>query len=251
MKGKVVAIVEARMGSTRLPKKTLMDVEGKALLERVVDRITLSKTIHEVVIATSTNKGDDPIDTLCKERKIPCFRGSEEDVLCRVYNSAARHKADIIVQSGADCPFYDPDLIDILVNIMKWGGYHYTANDMELTFPEGIDAHIIRFNALEESAKEAKKEDEREDTPRFIWNHPERYSIFNLVAVKDSYYNRPDIRLTIDYPEDMMLCKKIYQVFADKPDFTTAELIKLLDDNPEWQNLNKHCEQNSAAYVKE
>ncbi len=250
MKERVVAVIEARMGSTRLPRKTLMDVAGKTLLERVVDRLRLARSVHEVVVATSTNAGDNQIEALCAERGIACFRGSEDDVLERVHGASDRYKADVVVQSGADCPFYDPDLVDQLVYTLIWGGYAYTANDMELTFPEGVDAHVIRFDALEASAREAKKEDEREDTPRFIWNHPKRFPIFNLKAQPGSFYNRTDIRVTIDYAEDMELCRKIYTAFGGKVDFSTRDLIELLDANPEWIKINANCEQRSAAYVK-
>lgn len=250
MKERVVAIIEARMGSTRLPQKTLMDVAGKTLIERVVDRLKLAKSLDEVMVATSTNKVDDLIEALCRERDIPCFRGSENDVLGRVHNAALQGRADVVVQSGADCPFYDPDLVDLLVYTLVWGGYAYAANDMELTFPEGIDAHVILASALADSACFATRADEREDTPRYIWNNKERYPIFNLKALPGSYYNRPEIRLTIDYPEDIELCRKIYESFGGRGDFSTRELIYLIERNPEWAKLNAACEQQSAAYVK-
>lgn len=247
---KVVAIIEARMESTRLPKKTLMDVAGATLLERVVERIRLSKTIDEIVVATSINTGSYEIYELCKNSGISCFRGSENDVLGRVYEAARKFSADIIVQSGADCPFYDPELIDLLVSILKWGGYAYAANDMKLTFPEGIDAHIIRFDALEDSAKEAQDPKEREDTPRFIWNHPDRFPIFNLEAQPSSKLNRPDIRLTVDYPEDIELTRFIYEnLYPRSPCFTTLEMVEFLDQNPDWIRINSHCKQRSAAYL--
>jgi spore coat polysaccharide biosynthesis protein SpsF len=108
----VVAIIEARMGSTRLPEKTLMDFAGVTLLERVVARIKLAETVGEVVVATSVNQNDNVIYDLCQAKSIHCFRGSEDDVLGRVYEAAKKYHADVVVQSGADCPFYDPELID-------------------------------------------------------------------------------------------------------------------------------------------
>ncbi|MBF0557348.1 MAG: glycosyltransferase family protein [Nitrospirae bacterium] len=247
---KTVAIIEARMGSTRLPKKTLMDVAGATLLERVVERIGLARTVNETVVATSVNPGDDAIYELCYKKGIQCFRGSEDDVLGRVYEAARKHGADIILQCGADCPFYDPELIDLLAAILKWGGYSYAANDMKLTFPEGIDAHVVRFDALEASAKEAKDVQEREDTPRFIWNHPGRFPIFNLEALPGSKLNRPEIRLTVDYKEDMELAKFIYEkLYPVSPGFTAHELIDFLDGHPDWIRKNSHCEQRSAAYI--
>jgi spore coat polysaccharide biosynthesis protein SpsF len=246
---KVVAVVEARMGSTRLPQKTLMDIAGAPLLERVIERIRLSRTVNEIIVATSVSSGDDAIENLCSLLKVNCFRGSEDDVLERVYQSLAGHDADIVVQSGGDCPFYDPELIDLLVFIMKWGGYDYTANDMKLTFPEGIDAHIIRYEALKTSAEEACDLREREDTPRFIWNNPDRFTIYNLEAIPGSLLSRPEIRLTVDYEEDLQLTRLIYNtLYKENPRFTTFDLIRFLDNHPEWLAINSHCEQRSAAY---
>lgn len=244
---RAIAIVEARMGSTRLPGKTLMDVAGKPLLQRCVDRLAMARSVSEVVVATSVSPKDDVLAAYCAEHGIACIRGSEDDVLGRVHQAALAHPCDIIVQSGADCPFYDPDLVDMLVNICHWGGYAYTANDMTLTFPEGIDAHVMTFAALAASAAEAQSEQEREDTPRFIWNHPDRFPIFNLEALSGSKFNRPTLRLTVDYPEDMELTQRIYQALGDA--FTTEALLDCLDSRPDWAALNAHCEQLSAAYV--
>jgi len=247
---KVVAIIEARMGSTRLPGKTLMDVEGVTLLERVIQRISAAVVVDEIVVATSNNPNDDRIQELCLTKSIPVYRGSEDDVLGRVYGAARTHQADIIIQCGADCPFYDPELIDLLSKIMIFSGYAYVANDMKLTFPEGIDAHVIRFDALAASAKEACSSQERVDTPRFIWNHPDRFPIFNLEALPNSELNRPEIRLTVDYEEDLELTRRIYKtLYSSHIHFTTGELIRFLDERPEWIDINKNCVQLSAAYI--
>lgn len=241
------AIIEARMGSTRLPGKTLMDVAGKPLLQRCVDRLAMARSVSQVVVATSTAPGDDAVAAYCAENGIACVRGSEDDVLGRVYAAALAHPCDIIVQSGADCPFYDPDLVDLLIGVVAWGGYAYAANDMSLTFPEGVDAHVMTFAALAASASEASMPQEREDTPRFIWNHPDRFPIFNLEALPGSVLRRPDIRLTVDYAEDMELTRRIYAALGDR--FTTRRLVELLDTHADWVKINSHCEQRSAAYI--
>jgi len=246
---KVVATVEARMGSTRLPGKTMTEIlPDKPLIEIVIERLSKAKTVDEVVVATSVNQKDDIIERFCKKRRVPCFRGSEDDVLDRVYKAAKKYKADIIVQAGADCPFYDPDLVDELVNIYKKGNYDYVANDMKLTYPEGVDAHIMSMKVLEEIANKATKPRDREDVPRYIWEHPETYKIFNLEAPKE--LRRPDIRLTLDYEEDLILTREIYKALYQKnPDFRTIDVIKLLDENPELKKINEQCEQRSAAYI--
>lgn len=246
---KVAAIIEARMGSSRLPGKTLSNIAGATLLERVIERIRMARSVEEIIVATSVNAGDDPIELLCTKTGVSCFRGDEDDVLGRVYGAASGSGADIIVQSGADCPFYDPELIDLLTYVVKWGGFSYAANDMKLTFPEGVDAHVIHFDALKASTEEARKPDEREDTPRFIWNHPDRFPIFNLEALPRSPLNRPDIRLTVDYTEDLELTQIIYnELYSLKPHFSTFDVINYLDLHPEIKKINAHCEQRSAAY---
>ena len=246
----VVAIIEARMGASRLPGKTLMDVSGKTLLERVIDRLSLSKAVDTIVVATTTATRDDAVVDLCAKKSILFFRGSEKDVLERVYQTAKKYEADIIIQSGGDCPFYDPILVDILVSVLKFGGYAYAANDMTLTFPEGIDAHVMRFDALQTSAKEATNARERDDTPRFIWNNSERFPIFNMEAAPHSPLNRPEIRLTVDYPEDLSLAQKIYKEFGQRNlAFTSIELIDFLNANLDLIKINNHCKQQSGAYI--
>jgi len=236
------------MGSTRLPGKTLTDVAGKPLLKRVIDRIRLSKLVTELVVATSLDSSDDAVEEACRVIGVSCYRGSQDDVLSRVYEAAVQHDGDIILQCGADNPFYDPRIIDNLIDTLIVGGYAYAANDMDLSFPEGIDAHVIRFDALKASHEEARSPSEREDTPRFIWNHPDRFPIYNLAAAPGSKYYRPDIRLTVDYEEDLELARKIYSEFAENAAFSTDELIDMLDRNPSWLSINEHCEQVSAHY---
>jgi len=244
----IIAIIEARMGSSRLPGKTLSDIFGKTLLERVIDRVRLSERVSKLVVATSVDRSDDAIEEACRLMGVACYRGSQDDVLGRVYEAAVQYNGDIILQCGADNPFYDPKIIDNLIDTLMIGGYAYAANDMVLSFPEGIDAHVIRFDALKASAEEALLPSEREDTPRFIWNHPDRFPIYNLIAAPESKYNRPEIRLTVDYKEDIELARSIYSSLPHGAAFSTDELIALLDKNPAWLAINEHCEQLSAYY---
>jgi spore coat polysaccharide biosynthesis protein SpsF len=244
----VVATVEARMSSTRLPAKTMMQVAGKPILELVIERLQSATLVNHVVVATTTNPRDDLIVSFCEENSIDVHRGSESDVLRRVFETAQKFSADIIVQAGADCPFYDPGLVDELIRIFKGGTYDYVANDMLLTYPEGVDAHVMSMKVLSEIQELATKPRDRDDVPRYIWNHPERYRIFNLEAPPD--LRRPEIRLTLDYPEDLILTQKIYDVLYTKnPHFTTRDVIMFLDKNPELLTINANCKQLSAAYL--
>src|SRR6266571_3945546 len=204
----VIATVEARMGSTRLPGKTMAPLLGQPLLYRVLERIRQARTVKEIVVATSVNPADDRIASWCEREGFFYYRGAEDNVLLRVVEAARHYDAAVVVQLGADCPLYDPHLIDELVGIFLANDYDYVANDMKLTYPEGIDAHVISMAALEESLACAKDPRQLEDVPRYIWDHPERFAIFNLEAPAELFF--PELRVTVDYPEDLELVSEIY-----------------------------------------
>ncbi len=238
------------MASTRLPGKTLRPLLGESLLFRVAERICRARCIDGLIVATTRNPADDCIEEECRQKSLACYRGSEEDVLGRVVAAGLSARADVVVQLGADCPFYDPALIDELVGIYLAGGYDYVANDMELTYPEGVDAHVVGFRALEEVAKKAVRPRDREDVPRYIWDHPQEYRIFNLRAPTPLY--APHVRLTLDYPEDWALTEKVYEaLYPRRPDFSTTDVLDYLGKHPEVAVLNAHCRQLSAPYVAE
>lgn len=246
---KVVATVEARMASTRLPGKTMMDVLGRPVLDLVVERLSMARSLDQVVVATTLNPQDDVIAHFCQERAISYHRGSEEDVLGRVLETAQKVEADIIVQMGADNPFYDPELVDELVSIFRTGKYDYACNDMELTYPLGVDAHVLSTDLLRDVNSLAAAAQDREDVTRYIWERPDRYRIFNLRAPKELH--RPDLRLTLDYEEDLTLTRKVYEaIYPTNPRFTTLDVIRFLDAHPEVVRLNSHCQQHSAPYIR-
>lgn len=245
---KVIATVEARMASTRLPGKTMKPLLGKPVLHRVIERIRRAGRVEDVVVATTVNPADEVIVDYCRREGIPHHRGSEEDVLGRVIETAQRRGGDVIVQLGADCPFYDPALIDQLVEIYLGGGWDYVANDMTLTFPEGVDAHVVARRTLEEVAAKTSRPQDRDDVPRYIWEHPAEYRIFNLQA--PAALHAPHVRLTLDYPEDFELTEAIYAaLYPRNPDFSTLDVLRLLEERPALANINAHCKQLSAPYV--
>jgi len=245
---RVIATVEARMASTRLPGKTLRPLLGRPVLCRVVERIRRSRRVEEVVVATTTNPADDAIVECCRRNGFAWYRGSEEDVLGRVIEAARAQRGDLLVQLGADCPFYDPALIDQLVGIYCEGGYDYVTNDMELTYPEGVDAHVVARRTLEDAATKTTRPRDREDVPRYIFERPQVYRIFNLRAPAELH--APDVRLTLDYPEDLVLTEAIYAaLYPAHPAFTTRDVLRLLRERPELRSINAHCKQLSAPYV--
>lgn len=246
----VVGVIEARMGSSRLPKKTLKRVyKNLTLLELVVSRFRLCNNVDDIIIATTIEEQDDEIALWCEQNGVNYYRGSEDDVLDRVTNASIQAKADVIVQMGADSAYLDFGLIDELVDVYKNGNYSYVCNDMELTYPLGIYGHIVEVDKL---IKLNKKDDltteEREDVVRYIWEHPKEYSILNIKASKEKNY--PNLRLTVDYVEDFELAVNIYNHF-NRVDFTTANIIELYNENKTLFDSVSALVQHSAPFIKE
>lgn len=247
---KIVGTIEARMGSSRLPGKTLMNVyDNMTLLECIVKRFRLSNLVDEIIVATTTEKKDDAIVELCVNKKINYFRGSEDNVLDRVACAAEGSNADVIVQMGADSAYLDFELIDHLVSIYLEGNYDYVCDDMELTYPLGIYGHIISANKLIELNKmNGLSARDREDVARYIWEHPDEYRILSLKATKE--FNYPALRLTVDYPEDFQLAQAVYAHFKGHY-FTTKDIIGLYEQKPDIFARTKGLIQKSAPFLKE
>lgn len=247
---KMVATIEARMFSSRMPGKSLMDIAGKPLLGRVIDRIRLCKKIGDIIVATSINPLDDAIEAFAMEEGVRCYRGSEEDVLLRVVEAAESAGADVTVQFCGDCPFIDWKLVDELIRVyLENEDADMVTNCLELTYPLGIYSYVVPMPVLRNIEKHAKAADEREDTVRYLWEHPREYKLINIKAPEELC--RPDLRLTVDYKEDLELARIIYErLFPAKPDFTTIDIIRFLDNNPELKTINHGLIQKSAPHIK-
>ena len=247
MPKKVVATVEARMASSRLPGKTLKLIGDKTILEWTLQRLRMAKGIDDVIVATTTNVSDDPIYKLCNKINTACFRGSEEDVLNRVASAARKMGADVIVQGGADCPFYDPDIVGQLVKIFLQGDYDYVCNDFQEGYPIGVNIHVLSAQKLYEVEKLATLQKDRENVVTYIWDHAENYKIYNLVP--PSEIKRPDIRLTVDYSEDLVFLNEVYRGIGNDS-FRTIDIIRYLEKNKHLLELNKMCKmkKESCAY---
>lgn len=245
----VVATIEARMGSTRFPGKVLERIGEETVLEWTAKRIRMAKLVDAVVVATTTNASDDLIADLCKQIDLPCYRGSEEDVLNRVANAARIMGADVVVQAGADCPLYDPDIIDQLISIYLNNEYDYVCNDYEEGFPVGVNIHVLSAETLYDVDKLATSAIDRENVVTYILDNPEKYIIYNLTVPKK--LERPDLRVTLDYPEDLEFIRALVNKIG-KDTFTTNDIIKTITDEPNLLNINKHCrmKRNSIAYLR-
>jgi len=240
---KVLCIVQARMGSTRLPGKVLKIVEGKSLLEHLIDRLKYAKRINKIVIATTVNRKDDAIVDLCKRIKIDWFRGSEEDVLDRYYQCARKYKAKIIIRVTSDCPVIDPEIIDKMIDcyFKNKDEVDYLSNVIPVrTYPLGLDVEIFSFSSLKRAWKEAKKQPDREHVTPYIYMHPKNFKIYNFKDRK----NYSKYRWTVDTQEDLNLIKEIYSHLY-KPDriFLYRDILKLFEENPTLANINKNVKQ--------
>lgn len=240
-RNKIVVVVQARTASTRLPGKILKPIFGKPLLLLQLERILAAKTTFELVVATTTDKQDDPIMTLCKENKINFFRGHPTDLLDRHYSAAIEFEADSVVKIPSDCPLIDPEVIDkvlnfYLENLIK---YDYVSNLHPPTYPDGNDVEIMPLRILEIAYKEAEKDFEREHTTPFIWDQPSRFRIGN-VAMENGLDLSMTHRFTIDYPEDFEFIKAVYEeIYSENKIFSLLEILNLLERKPEIKKINE------------
>lgn len=240
----IVLIIQARMSSTRLPEKVLKTLLGKPMLQQQIERIYLAKHFDRVVVSTSLDPSDDPIETFCQNISVCCFRGSLEDVLDRYYQCACRYKAAHIIRITADCPLIDPEVIDQVIQTHLIQQNDYTSNVGIETFPDGLDIEIMSFKTLETAWKNAQKPSEREHVTVYIRNHSEMFKTGNI----ESKINRAHLRWTVDYEEDFLLVETIYKHFlsSGNPKFTSNEIYSLLEKNPVLLNINKNHQRNEG-----
>lgn len=235
-------IVQARMTSTRLPGKVLLPVLGQPLLKYQIDRLKRAEEADELIIATTTKPSDEPIVDLCRQEGIHCIRGSEQDVLARYYQAASQFELETVVRVTSDCPLIDPAVIDEGIRTYQNSSRHYdyVSNGRKRTYPRGMDVEVFSIQALLEAYHEAKAEPEREHVTPFIYGHPERYALGELQYVRDeSRY-----RWTVDTPEDFALIKKLLEaIYPVKPQFTLEDLLQVINEHPEWSEINAHIKQ--------
>jgi spore coat polysaccharide biosynthesis protein SpsF len=240
-----IAIIQARMKSTRLPGKILKKIKDNVVLDYVIERLRLCEKLDNIVLATTTAKKDDILEKYSIKKKIDYFRGNEEDVLSRYYHTAKKYKADIIVRITSDCPLVDPEIVDEVIRKHIEDNFDYTANTIKRTYPRGLDVEVFNFDVLEADFKNANEKYQREHVTPYIKEHPEKFKLKNIEA--KGKLNRPDIRITIDTIEDFELIKKIIQYFNNL-NFNAEEIIDFLDRNPDLLEINKNIKQKSVRY---
>jgi spore coat polysaccharide biosynthesis protein SpsF len=232
-------IVQARMGSTRFPGKVLKEIQGKSLLELQFNRLKRSQKVDNVIIATSYESNDDCIAELCHDLSIPCFRGSEKDVLERYYLAAKHYDLDVIIRTNGDCPFIDATIIDNLISIwqLNFPRFDYVSNILEETFPLGMHIEIFSLSAIKRALDESIADDEHEHVTAYIYRNKKIFNVLNVRNEQDfSQY-----RWTIDYPEDFTFVEEIYKRFGiNDSSFGMHDIVRLLEKEPELMKINSY-----------
>ncbi|GAA0319219.1 glycosyltransferase family protein [Bacillus carboniphilus] len=239
---KVAAIIQARMGSTRLPGKILKTVNEKPLLEYQLERVQLAKTIDQIIVATTIKDTELPIVELCKRLGIDYYRGSEQDVLSRYYETAKKYHVDVIVRLTSDCPIIDPKVIDKVVNnfLRKYPSIDYVSNTIERTYPRGLDTEVFSFEALNKAYHKAFLPRDREHVTAYFYTNPTQFKLYSIKNEQD-YGN---YRWTVDTEEDFELVRLILTELYNRTEhFSLEDVIMLLKANPKWNEINAHIEQ--------
>lgn len=237
---KTVIIVQARMSATRLPGKPLKKVLEKPLLIYLIERLKRVKNADGVVIATTDKPEDQKIVEVAREEGVPFFCGSEENVLDRYYQAAKKESAEVIVRITGDCPLIDPKVIDKAIALFFSGSYDYVSNTLERTYPRGMDVEVFSFAALEKVVKVAKAQEELEHVTPFFYRHPELFQLGCLKREEDQSKHR----LTVDTQEDFILVSRLIEhLYPENREFNLEDLLRVLQEKPEWETINSHITQ--------
>jgi spore coat polysaccharide biosynthesis protein SpsF len=235
------------MGSSRLPGKVLKDINGKPALWRLVDRLRQCRSVDDVVIATSTAPGDDVLAQWCVERAIPCFRGSEDDVLTRVVGAHNSMGTNLVVEITGDCPMTDPEVVDLGVETFLAHDVDVVTNcGRHLTWPMGQYVQVFPLAMLEEVARTIDDEAVHEHVSLYFYEHPERYRILELLSPRR--WEEPTWRLQLDYAEDLEFQRQVFSRLERMhgPYFGTEEIVSLLRREPDLLSINLHCQEKSV-----
>ena len=242
----MLALLQARCSSSRLPGKVLKPILGQPMLARHIERLRRSRHISPLVVATSTEASDDPLAALCATLDIQCRRGSLNDVLDRFYQAAAPFKPDHLIRLTGDCPLADPEVIDACIEFHLAGDFDYTTNALQPSFPDGLDVEVFRFSALTQAWQEATLPSDREHVTPFIYRHAERYRIGHYKQAEDLSW----LRWTVDQPADFAMVEKVYEaLYPNQPAFTTRDIVRWLATHPEVAGLNANIGRNEG-YLK-
>lgn len=236
---RVVAVIQARMGSTRLPGKVLRDIDGETMLSRVVHRVRRATLLNDVVIATSVRPADEAVVAEATRLGVSVFRGSEDDVLDRYYQAALAYKAEVVVRITSDCPLVDPTIIDVVVRTFLRASPDYASNTLVRTYPRGLDVEVMSMPALAVAWREANKPYHRTHVTPYIYESP---SLFRLLSIIGST-NYSCHRWTVDTLEDLEFVRRVYGQLDHNDSFGWQDVLNLCEREPALMELNRYTEQ--------
>jgi spore coat polysaccharide biosynthesis protein SpsF len=241
---RIVAIVQAHMGSSRLPGKVLKNIAGKTMLERVVSRTRLCNRLDEVVVATSTMPVDDAIVSACEQMQVPVCRGSDLDVLDRFMMTARAHQADVCVRITSDCPLIDPEVTGHIIDsfLSAEPAVDYASNKIPQSYPRGLDAEVFTIAALERAWRQATEKYERAHVTIHIYEHPDQFKLLSVVSDVD----RQDWRWTVDTPEDLEFVRQVYDRLGRDGNFAWHDIVALVEKEPAFSRINQHIVQKAV-----
>ena len=231
----ILAIVQARSSSSRLPGKVLNPILGKAMILHEIARLRKSQFIDQTILATSQDESDDQLAKLCQQNGVRVFRGSLDDVLDRYYQCASTLRPEYVVRITGDCPLLDWHIVDKVVQKHMEEKNDYTSNTLQVTYPDGLDVEVMRYKALEKAWREAMLPSEREHVTQYLIKHPELFKQGNLQHSCDL----SALRWTVDEPADFVFVKNIYEkLYPKNTDFTMQDILALLENQPEMMEIN-------------
>jgi spore coat polysaccharide biosynthesis protein SpsF len=235
----VVAIIQARVGSTRLPGKVLKDLEGESVLARVVNRLRRSRLISELLVATTDRAEDDAVVNECRNLSVSVSRGDQDDVLDRYFRAAQLAKAEVVVRITSDCPLIDPEITDKTIAAFLEAAPDYASNALVHSYPRGLDTEVMSTAALGLAWQQARKPYEREHVTPYIYEHPAEFKL--LPVTEDADYSGH--RWTVDTPEDLEFVRAIYIRLKNNPKFGWRDVLDLLEREPGLLELNRSVPQ--------
>ncbi|MGE0483647.1 MAG: spore coat protein [Gammaproteobacteria bacterium] len=239
----ILAVLQARMSSRRLPGKVARPILGQPMLARQIERILRASRIEKLVVATSIEPEDDEVEGIAAAAGVGCFRGALDDVLDRFYRATLPHAPSHVVRLTGDCPLTDPAVIDRVVEFALGGDYDYTSNTVRPTWPDGLDVEVVTHAALARAWHEATARDEREHVMPYLWRRPE---VFRIGSVEQDT-DLSTLRWTVDEPSDFEFVERVYAaLYPRDPAFTTAAILELLAHNPSLGAINAGHQRNEG-----
>jgi len=238
---KPIAIIQVRMGSTRLPGKVLKKLNGITILESLLNQLNYSRLLNDKIIATTLNSEDDVIVNFCESKGIKCFRGSVNDVLDRYHKCAKKFSINTIIRITSDCPLMDPQVVDDVIDFYLKNSYDYVNNFYKRTYPYGNDVEIFSLKVLEKVWEKATKLSEREHVTPYIYNNPDEFSL-GWIENKE---NLSEFHWTVDRKEDLIFVQKIFKKISKRP-ILMKDIIDVIKDDPSLLEINKNTNPNEG-----